>query len=177
MNIDFAAVLVLLTVLTGAVWLLDVLVLAPRRGCWRRSADRSGPVTVVRRSVEIILSRDPGGAGATSSWSSVPVSSNDGADPLVATSFQEQVSPMNAPGRAEYLIAGARQPERGDVVVFMTVTGADDRLYQAGGGPARGSPRIPRQATVHQRPAGGAAASGRHRADPGYRRFESNWAR
>lgn len=31
MNIDFAAVLVVLTLLAGAVWLLDVLVLAPRR--------------------------------------------------------------------------------------------------------------------------------------------------
>lgn len=31
MNIDFAAVLVLLTALTGGIWLLDVLVLAPRR--------------------------------------------------------------------------------------------------------------------------------------------------
>ena len=31
MNIDFAAVLVLLTVLTGGIWLLDALVLAPRR--------------------------------------------------------------------------------------------------------------------------------------------------
>jgi signal peptidase I len=31
MNIDFAAVLVLLTLLTGGVWLLDALVLAPRR--------------------------------------------------------------------------------------------------------------------------------------------------
>jgi signal peptidase I len=31
MNIDFAAVLVLLTGLTGGVWLLDILVLAPRR--------------------------------------------------------------------------------------------------------------------------------------------------
>ena len=32
MNIDFAAVLVVLTLLTGAVWLLDVLVLAPQIG-------------------------------------------------------------------------------------------------------------------------------------------------
>jgi signal peptidase I len=32
MNIDFAAVLVVLTVLTGGIWLLDALVLAPRRG-------------------------------------------------------------------------------------------------------------------------------------------------
>ncbi len=31
MNIDFAAVLVLLTALTGGIWLLDALVLAPRR--------------------------------------------------------------------------------------------------------------------------------------------------
>ena len=31
MNIDFAAVLVALTVLTGGIWLLDTLVLAPRR--------------------------------------------------------------------------------------------------------------------------------------------------
>lgn len=31
MNIDFAAVLVVLTLLTGGIWLLDVLVLAPRR--------------------------------------------------------------------------------------------------------------------------------------------------
>ncbi len=31
MNIDFAAVLVLLTVLTGGIWLLDALVLLPRR--------------------------------------------------------------------------------------------------------------------------------------------------
>lgn len=31
MNIDFAAVLVVLTVLTGGIWLLDTLVLAPRR--------------------------------------------------------------------------------------------------------------------------------------------------
>ncbi|MDG4555396.1 MAG: signal peptidase I [Candidatus Competibacter sp.] len=31
MNIDFAAVLVALTVLTGGIWLLDALVLAPRR--------------------------------------------------------------------------------------------------------------------------------------------------
>ncbi|MBK8181683.1 MAG: signal peptidase I [Candidatus Competibacteraceae bacterium] len=31
MNIDFAAVLVMLTVVTGGIWLLDTLVLAPRR--------------------------------------------------------------------------------------------------------------------------------------------------
>ena len=31
MNIDFAAVLVVLTGLTGGIWLLDALVLAPRR--------------------------------------------------------------------------------------------------------------------------------------------------
>jgi signal peptidase I len=31
MNIDFAAVLVVLTVVTGAIWLLDVLMLGPRR--------------------------------------------------------------------------------------------------------------------------------------------------
>jgi signal peptidase I len=32
MNIDFATVLVVLTVVTGGIWLLDALVLAPRRG-------------------------------------------------------------------------------------------------------------------------------------------------
>ena len=31
MNIDFAAVLVVLTLVTGAIWLLDILMLAPRR--------------------------------------------------------------------------------------------------------------------------------------------------
>ena len=48
MNIDFAAVLVVLTVLTGGIWLLDSLVLAPRRGraptMGGAGEARSGPV-------------------------------------------------------------------------------------------------------------------------------------
>lgn len=42
MNIDFAAVLVVLTLLTGGVWLLDALVLAPRRA---RAVTAGGPET------------------------------------------------------------------------------------------------------------------------------------
>ena len=45
MNIDFAAVLVLLTLLTGGVWLLDALVLAPRRV--RPTAGGAGEIPAV----------------------------------------------------------------------------------------------------------------------------------
>lgn len=45
MNIDFAAVLVVLTVVTGGIWMLDALVLAPRRGR-PPSADEARSVAV-----------------------------------------------------------------------------------------------------------------------------------
>ncbi|MDS4029696.1 MAG: signal peptidase I [Candidatus Contendobacter sp.] len=48
MNIDFAAVLVMLTGLTGGIWLLDALVLAPRRARVQvaREAGLAAPVAV-----------------------------------------------------------------------------------------------------------------------------------
>lgn len=46
MNIDFAAVLVLLTALTGGIWLLDALVLAPRRARVAVAGESSAPAPV-----------------------------------------------------------------------------------------------------------------------------------
>ena len=49
MNIDFAAVLVLLTFLTGGVWLLDALVLAPRRARAVAAGGAGGVAAVAAR--------------------------------------------------------------------------------------------------------------------------------
>jgi signal peptidase I len=46
MNIDFAAILVVLTGLTGGIWLLDALVLAPRRARLPVAGDKGGPRSV-----------------------------------------------------------------------------------------------------------------------------------
>ena len=47
MNIDFAAILVVLTMITGAVWLLDILMLAPRRARGTASLESAGEIRKV----------------------------------------------------------------------------------------------------------------------------------
>lgn len=57
MNIDFAAVLVVLTGLTGSIWLLDALVLAPRRAALAGSAGEMKPVAEIKLPWYVDLSK------------------------------------------------------------------------------------------------------------------------
>ena len=57
MNIDFAAVLVALTGLTGGVWLLDTLVLAPRRAAAVVNDAKAMPAATVRLPWYVDLSK------------------------------------------------------------------------------------------------------------------------
>ncbi|CDH45245.1 signal peptidase I [Candidatus Contendibacter odensensis] len=57
MNIDFAAVLVVLTGLTGGIWLLDALVLAPRRAALVSSAGKIRSVAEIKLPWYVDLSK------------------------------------------------------------------------------------------------------------------------
>lgn len=57
MNIDFAAVLVVLTGLTGGIWLLDALVLAPRRAAPAGGAGQMKPVAEIKLPWYVDLSK------------------------------------------------------------------------------------------------------------------------
>jgi signal peptidase I len=57
MNIDFAAVLVVLTGMTGSIWLLDTLVLAPRRAVLVSGADKLRPVASIKLPWYVDLSK------------------------------------------------------------------------------------------------------------------------
>lgn len=127
MNIDFAAVLVTLTLLTGGVWLLDILVLAPRRV-------RAGAVAGTE-SAPIVPARLPWYVDLSKSFFPVILAV------LVLRSFL--IEPFRIPSesmvptllKGDFIlvnkfayglrlpvlntkVAGSGQPQRGDVVVF-----------------------------------------------------------
>jgi signal peptidase I len=113
MNIDFSAVLVVLTVVTGGIWLLDLLVLAPRRGAaalpWYVDLSKSFfPVilaVLVLRSFVIEPFRIP-------SESMLPTLLKG--DFILVNKFTYGLRlPVS-----NTQIVGGNLPERGDVVVF-----------------------------------------------------------
>ncbi|HQD57078.1 MAG TPA: signal peptidase I [Candidatus Competibacteraceae bacterium] len=127
MNIDFAAVLVLLTGLTGGIWLLDALVLGPRR---HRAATQDGAGSISAAAVRL-----PWYVDLSKSFFPVILAV------LVLRSFI--VEPFRIPSesmvptllKGDFILvnkfsyglrlpvlniqfAGSGRPERGDVVVF-----------------------------------------------------------
>ena len=175
MNIDFAAVLVLLTVLTGAVWLLDVLVLAPRRVVagagvptdparlpWYVDLSKSFfPVilaVLVLRSFLVEPFRIP-------SESMVPTLLKGDFILVNKFSYGLRLPVLNT------RIAGAGHPERGDVVVFRyPLEPTVAYIKRVVGLPGDRLEYRDKQLFINGQPAARQPLAGT--ADPGYRRFE-----
>jgi len=175
MNIDFAAVLVLLTVLTGAVWLLDVLVLAPRRVVagagvptdparlpWYVDLSKSFfPVilaVLVLRSFLVEPFRIP-------SESMVPTLLKGDFILVNKFSYGLRLPVLNT------RIAGAGHPERGDVVVFRyPLEPTVAYIKRVVGLPGDRLEYRDKQLFINGQPAAQQPLAGT--ADPGYRRFE-----
>ncbi|MCP5160004.1 MAG: signal peptidase I [Gammaproteobacteria bacterium] len=129
MNIDFAAVLVVLTVMTGAIWLLDILMLAPRR------ARGSSATLESEREAQVAAAKLPWYVDLSKSFFPVILAV------LVLRSFV--VEPFRIPSesmlptllKGDFILVnkfayglrlpvlntkllGSGQPARGDVVVF-----------------------------------------------------------
>lgn len=175
MNIDFSAVLVLLTVLTGAVWLLDVLILAPRRVVagagvptdparlpWYVDLSKSFfPVilaVLVLRSFLVEPFRIP-------SESMVPTLLKGDFILVNKFAYGLRLPVLNT------RIAGAGHPERGDVVVFRyPLEPTVAYIKRVVGLPGDRLEYRDKQLFINGQPAVQQPLAGA--ADPGYRRFE-----
>ena len=175
MNIDFAAVLVLLTVLTGAIWLLDVLVLAPRRVVagagvptdparlpWYVDLSKSFfPVilaVLVLRSFLVEPFRIP-------SESMVPTLLKGDFILVNKFAYGLRLPVLNT------RIAGAGRPERGDVVVFRyPLEPAVAYIKRVVGLPGDRLEYRDKQLFINGQPAARQPLA--DATDPGYRRFE-----
>jgi signal peptidase I len=128
MNIDFAAVLVVLTVVTGAIWLLDILMLAPRRARGVSTLGGAGQAQAVAARlpwyVDLSKSFFPVILAVLVLRSFIVEPFRIPSESMLPTLFKGDfilVSKFAYGLRLPVLntkLAGNGQPERGDVVVF-----------------------------------------------------------
>lgn len=129
MNIDFAAVLVILTVLTGGIWLLDLLLLAPRRVQLAATTtadtnDRPLPAVALPWYVDLSKSFFPVILAVLILRSFVVEPFRIPSESMVPTLLKGDFILVNKFAYGLRLpvlntkIAGAGKPARGDVVVF-----------------------------------------------------------